>query len=460
MNAVLARLRRDRISLLTGPSGCGKSTLLYLAAGIYPHHGGRVLGGKVEIEGVNPASLPPRERAALVGMLFQNPDLQFCMDTVENELLFCLGNARVPRDEMPSTLGRALSACGIEHLRSRLLRTLSGGEKQMVALACVLVHEPAWLLLDEPFANVDDATAAGLVRLIERIHRTGTGIVVVDHRVDQWDGIASDFWRFDSGNALVPVTPGEMDPVGGARENRWREFFQRTRIGSRRVDERRTRLSLQDVSVQWDGRGVLDHVSYDFNAGGVYALTGRSGSGKSTLFDALLGAVPHSGDVLLDGLSLGRRARLSAGSVGFVAQNPQDQFVADTVAGEIRTSLVGAAGSRDGIDSTVVEQVLRPIGLWGHREFSPYMLSQGQQRRLGVAALMTYDCKVLVCDEPTYGQDEAHAMAIMEALLAIARARGVTLLFSTHDEVMANQIADVVLRLEGGRLHEVNQSVV
>lgn len=152
LDEVSASFDRSRITVLTGPSGCGKSTLLYLAAGIYPQNAGFLQGGTVRVEGQEPAALGPGERCALVGMLFQNPELQFCMDTVENELFFCLENRRVPRAEMEERLSAALDFCGIAHLRRRPLRSLSGGEKQRAALACLAALRPAWVLLDEPFA--------------------------------------------------------------------------------------------------------------------------------------------------------------------------------------------------------------------------------------------------------------------------------------------------------------------
>ena len=193
LDEVSASFDRSRITVLTGPSGCGKSTLLYLAAGMYPQNAGFLQGGTVRVEGQEPAALGPGERCALVGMLFQNPELQFCMDTVENELFFCLENRRVPRAEMEERLSAALDFCGIAHLRRRPLRSLSGGEKQRAALACLAALRPAWVLLDEPFANLDDQTAALLCGQLARLHREcGTGILAIDHRLDHWLSIADD----------------------------------------------------------------------------------------------------------------------------------------------------------------------------------------------------------------------------------------------------------------------------
>jgi energy-coupling factor transport system ATP-binding protein len=458
LSNVSATFRRDRISVITGRSGSGKSTLLYLAAGLYPRHAGSA-SGCVMVGGVAPADLSPQARAALTGIVFQNPSLQFCMDTVENELTFCLGNACVPAGQMSGAVSDALASCGVEHLRHRALRTLSGGEKQLIALACVIATNPSWLLLDEPLANVDGASARALVRRLGALHRRGTGVLVVDHRLDYWADVTADVWSLDGNSGLVP-----MGPVQSVRNQE--AVWDRLGPGHEKgvasspgmiAGSPATTLEVRSLEVTHNDQRILSGVDVTFRAGMVYAITGRSGSGKSTFFDALLGVVPYSGQIRLDGVPLHRRrGGPRPGSVGFVTQDPRDQFIADTVYEEIAVGLRHGRRGLVNVDRGV-ERVLRSIGLWGYRQFSPYTLSQGQQRRLGVAALLAYDCKILVCDEPTYAQDPENAVAIMEALLAVVRSRGVTLVFSTHDFTLARRVADVVLEMKGGRLHEVDQ---
>jgi energy-coupling factor transport system ATP-binding protein len=141
--------------------------------------------------------------------------------------------------------------------------------------------------------------------------------------------------------------------------------------------------------------------------------------------------------------------RADFGRLGFVTQSPQDQFLGGTVRQEVM-----AAFKKEPDAEARSEQILRHIGLWKYRDVSPYLLSQGQQRRLGVAALMAYPCEVLVCDEPTYAQDRENTIAIMESLCRGAAQRGATMLFSTHDRQLAEDYADKIYTLEGGTLHE------
>lgn len=450
-----AEFQASEITVLTGVSGCGKSTLLYLAAGAYPHSAGVVRGGSVTVEGVSPGSLPPPERCRLVGMMFQNPELQFCMDTVQNELIFCLENICTPPAEIPSRMEDALDFCGIAHLKGRTLLSLSGGERQKVMLACLTALEPRWLLLDEPFANIDDRSAREIAQKLGQLHREkGVGILAVDHRLDNWLPVADTIRIMEKG-ALLPqhLSPDTLDVrhleasgiiVPG------RSYGVSTPAGPPGP----TVLELRDLTLRHGASPVLQGVSARFCRGQIYAVVGESGCGKSSLFGALLGMYRYGGQALLDGKELRKLRGRELGRIGFVTQSPQDQFVGGTVLEEILSGL-----RRQPDAEQTAEKILRSIRLWRYRELSPYLLSQGQQRRLGVAALMAYDCHVLICDEPTYAQDRNSTLSIMDMLSRQARDRGAALIFSTHDRQLARDFADVIWELKGGRLHALTQPV-
>ena len=443
-----AEFNAEKIHVLTGVSGCGKSTLLYLAAGLYPHNGGVVRGGRVLIGETEAATLPANERCALVGMMFQNPELQFCMDTVRNELIFCLENLCTPPEEVESEIDRALDFCEIQHLKHRMLHTLSGGEKQKVILACLVMIKPRWLLLDEPFANIDNASAAQITQKLRQLHdEQGTGILAVDHRLDHWIGVADDLSIFRDG-ALLPYTLDLHKPDFTRIEQEgiiapglpYSPHLATANAGD-------VVLELKNICVSYGKKTILSSLNATFRCGLIYAIVGESGCGKSTLFNALAGICRYSGTILLDGQDLKKSKRKSFGKLGFVTQNPQDQFIGGTVRQEISSSLKTDAEAQS-------EAILRDIHLWRYREISPYLLSQGQQRRLGVAALMAYDCQVLICDEPTYAQDRNNTITIMDDLCRQAREHQVALIFSTHDTQLAEDYSDVVLTLKGGQLYE------
>lgn len=451
-----AQFDPGEITVLTGASGCGKSTLLYLAAGIYPKGAGFVLGGQVTVEGQDPASLTPPERCRLVGMMFQNPELQFCMDTVQNELIFCLENICTPPEEIPGRLDRALAFCDISHLKERTLLSLSGGERQKVMLACLTALEPKWLLLDEPFANIDNQSARDIAAKLGQLHRErGIGILAVDHRLDNWLEVADTVRVMEEGMLLPDkldaraLDPALLERLGVIVPGR----SYAPQLPPAQPGE--VALELKNLSLCYGQTQVLKDVNAVFRRGCIYAVVGQSGCGKSSLFGALSGVCRYQGQALLEGRNLKKLGRKEAGKIGFVTQNPQDQFVSSTVFKEILSSL------RNTPEATATgEQILRGISLWRYRDISPYLLSQGQQRRLGVAALMAYPCICLVCDEPTYAQDRRNTVAIMEALCRQAREHRVALIFSTHDPQLAKDYADEILELRGGTLHAVAEPCV
>lgn len=432
----------DRFTVLAGPSGCGKSTMLYLAAGLYPGNGGFVRSGKVTVDGEEPGNMAPEERAALLGMMFQNPDLQFCMDTVEHELIFCMENISLPVDEMDGRIEQALEFCGITHLKKRSFATLSGGEKQRVQLACVMVLRPRWLLLDEPFANLDEQSARDLALKLRQLHdEHGVGILAVDHDPWLWRGAADELVAL-SGKGI----PEHKGPIPEKNEPYQCGIPPKMEAGIRPP------LILKDLTVRKGERKILDGLSFSFEPGRIYAILGRSGCGKSTLFETLCGMEKYEGSVCVEGRELKRlRPKETGGIMGFVFQSPQDQFVADTVLDEIALSLK-AGGVRD--VETQARRILEEIGLWRHRKLSPYMLSQGQQRRLGVAALLAYRCRILVCDEPTYAQDRANVLAIMDELQHRVVEERLTLIFSTHDRMLAECYADHICEMREGKMYE------
>lgn len=455
LSGISAEFDASRITILTGASGCGKSTLLYLAAGIYPHSAGVLRTGTVSVEGREPESLPPPKRCQLVGMMFQNPELQFCMDTSEHEILFCLENIGMEPGQMEERMEEALAFCDIKHLRKRTLQSLSGGERQKVMLACLAALSPKWILLDEPFANIDDDSARSIAEKLKRLNRErGTGILAVDHRLDNWQGVADVIRVMEDGQLL----PEELELADLPKEALKRlgvavpgqPYCERVQAEAKKEEERPGEpiLELKGVSLFRGKKQILREITASFYSGRIYAIVGESGCGKSSLFGALSGLYPYQGEVLLEGRNIRRLRKKDLGRIGFVTQNPQDQFVCDTVWREIRLGLRGEADAEK-----KGEEILRGIRLWRYRDISPYLLSQGQQRRLGVAALLAYPCRVLVCDEPTYAQDGRNTMAIMEALCRQAREEGVALIFSTHDRQAAKDYADEILELKEGRMY-------
>ena len=154
------------IYLITGFSGCGKSTLAYILAGLYPEHKGVLVEGDIILDGKEIEKYSTQDRAKKIGMMFQNTDTQFCMESVKEEVIFTLENINYPVEEMDKKVDEVLEKCGILYLKDREISTLSGGEKQKVALATILALESEIIILDEPFANVDIFSAQEIIDIL------------------------------------------------------------------------------------------------------------------------------------------------------------------------------------------------------------------------------------------------------------------------------------------------------
>lgn len=478
------------ITVITGASGCGKSTLLFLVAGLSSLQSGS-LQGRITIDGQDPARLVPHLRCQMVGMMFQHPDLQFCMDTAERELAFCLENIGVPPEQMDIRIDEAISFCGIAHLKERTLISLSGGEKQKVMLACLIALRPRWLLLDEPFANIDDASAGEIVEKIHQMHKQyGTGIIAVDHRVAHWTTIA-DRWvemdhrgqvsqvdlpslfqkssvymttedgRCQSVDGLSPLaneqcqltheTCPSMDDVKGA------DIGAAYKAREDKSFSAQPLLSLRNLQLSYGEAWILRSISVSFYPGRLYAILGASGSGKSSLLGVMGGILPSEKRKKGFRLTFWRTEKEKVIvkthhlNIGMITQSPQDQFLAVDVQGEILLSLRKRFSSSSAREQEA-ERILREIGLWPYRNFSPYRLSQGQQRRLGVAAVLACSSDLLLADEPTYGQDPRNAVRLMEALQEQVKSQGSTLIFTTHDRWLAERYADAIYEMRDGQL--------
>ena len=191
------------LTVLMGGSGCGKSTLAAVAAGLYPENGGFLEDGTIRLYGQDLKTLDPQKRAAYLTVLFQNPDLQFCMNTLREEMRFCLENICIPAGKMDERIEQAAAELGIAPLLDQPLSTLSGGEKQKAALSCLYVMESRCILLDESFANLDHEAAAQLLEMLLRMKTSGRTILAIDHKADLWLEAADEIILLEEGGKVA-----------------------------------------------------------------------------------------------------------------------------------------------------------------------------------------------------------------------------------------------------------------
>ena len=454
LRAVDFTIRPGERVLLLGASGAGKSTMMAGLAGVL---GGDEEGeqeGSLTIDGVD-----AREARGRVGLVLQDPDSQIILERLGDDAAFGCENLNVPREEIWQRVRESLDLVGLGGLElSRSTRHLSGGQRQRLALAGVLAMKPGLLLLDEPTANLDPEGVVEVHDAVKKvIETTGQTMVVVEHHIDVWLDLVDRVIVLGRSDADSPagavIADGKPDEVfaqmgdvlaaGGA----W--VPGRAIPDYRPDDETRgeTVLSTENLSF---GRGTAlgTGINLDFHAGEVTALMGPNGAGKSTMALTLAGLLkPIDGKVLIaDSLKpphagqepINWKSKELLGRIGMVFQEPEHQFASNFVRDEVA---IGPKSMGHGEDEAyqTADRMLEQMNLTRFAKANPYTLSGGEKRRLSVASMLAAAPKVLVMDEPTFGQDFS-TWTEMVKLIAAIRDQGSCVIMVTHDEALVDAL--------------------
>ena len=407
---------KGEITLLTGKSGSGKSTLAYLLAGLYPDDAGVLVNGTIIVDHVNLASLTPNKRVKYVTMMFQNPDLQFCMNNLEQELAFCLENIEVKESQIPSRINTAISKLDLETLRAQPFNTMSGGEKQKCALACIVALESQYIILDEAFANIDPISAR---TLIEMLHQMDVTVLAIDHNVELWNGKYDNIISLDGLAPTIFNLKAELHEPG------------------------HTMIKTKNLVANG-----IRYPDFQVKKGSINAIIGPSGSGKTTLFKTLIKQYKYEGSCVLEEVEIRKIMKKKLFTrCGIVFQNPANQFLAMTVFDEVLFSVKHWYKKKtDRWQEAKTMELLMKFKLDIHKKYAPYMLSQGQQRRLAVLTMIAGAQDILLLDEPTYGQDYENICVMMTLLLEKAKS-GLTIIFATHNMAIAENFTHQIIKL-------------
>lgn len=437
--------------VVTGPSGCGKSTLA-LAMGGYLFQEGRSDGeasGSVWVAGIDVRRQPLYDVAEVVGLVQQNPEAQFCTLMVQDEVAFGLENRCLPKHTIEERIGWALGIVGASHLADRFLSSLSGGEKQKIAIAAVMAAKPKVLILDEPTSNLDPTATAEVFAVIDHIRaKAGITVVVIEHKLDWLLRFKPRLLVMDGGR-LVHDRPASTS--NGAYLHVERVRRQPPRPQAQDVSASPV-VHVQDLEVGHDGQTVLKGVSVAIYPGEFVAVMGDNGSGKTTFLLSLLGLVKSSsGQVRISGKDT-RESAVSelARSVGFVFQNPDHQLFAESVWQEA-TFATRNFGCLDDATEARARDLLARGGIGDRLDDHPYRLSYGEKRRLNLISILAHSPRLLLLDEILIGQDAANAEFLLD-LLQGRTARGDTVIMVNHAPEVTRRYASRVLFFDSGQL--------
>ena len=409
-------VRTGECLLITGASGCGKSTLARCLVGLIPHLYKGQLEGQVWLDGLPTDSTPLWQLAEKAGMVLQNTQAQMLASTVEDEIAFGLENLGLPRQEIERRIESSLDRFGLQKLRANDPRRISGGEGQRVMLAAMLARRPSILVLDEPLSMLDTTAAHELVCHLAELAGQGSVVVVCEHRSRCFG--AGAFREHPLNEHTSPVAEDDFSPA---------PLSDASDFG----------LAVNELSVTFGGRRVLDKLCLDLSGGQVVALIGVNGSGKTTLLRSLAGLQRHEGAVsVTDG---------GTPDLGLVYQNPDLQLFNATVREELLYRVASP-------DENLYRWLMARLGLERYQDASPLLLSEGEKKRLCLAMVLMHRPRHgVLLDEPTLGQDDRHRVLLGRTVRGLADA-GRLVVVATHDLAWAAHFATQMLVLHEGRL--------
>ncbi len=477
-------IQEGEFLLVMGPSGAGKSTFLRCLNGLVPHFYGGTIAGKVRVGDRDPVALGPRGMADLVGFVLQDPEAQFVVDRVEDELAFALENQGLDPVRMRKRVEEVLDQLNIAPLRGRSVTTLSGGERQRVAIAAVMTLQPQVLVLDEPTSQLDPQGAEEVLDTLVKLNQDlGLTIVLSEHRLERVVQYVDRILYFP-GEGQPPLLDEpravlnqvEMAPplVTLAKALDWSPLpltlkearpFARAAARDRKPPcfseslpapdlQATATIAVEGVAFSYNGHRALQGISLRVHRGEFVALMGRNGSGKTTLLKHLVGLLkPEQGRVIV-GSGNGRgpmdTRRTSVEEiirlVGYVPQNPNALLFNDTVRQELEFTRMG-----HGLPPQDQAGLLGTLGLEGLAESYPRDLSVGERQRVALASILAAEPQILLLDEPTRGLDYQQKAALVD-FLRKEKARGRTILMATHDVELVATCADRVVLLAEGQV--------
>ncbi len=459
-------LHAGELLLIAGASGCGKTTLMRCINGLIPRSYRGELHGEIYLFGRDARTMSMADLSQTVGTLLQDPERQIVGSFVLNEVAFGLENLGLPRDEILRRVDEVLDYLGILHLRDRETFGLSGGEKQKVALAGVLVMRPRILLLDEPLASLDPASAQEALALFRHLADEGVSIMLVEHRVEDVLQIGPDAVLYlEDGRQVYYGPPDGLMAVVD---------YHQVKLPAPVVMERAKAdpppaftpalppvadegaeplVRFEHVHFRYDRSlpDVLHDVNLTIRRGDVVAILGHNGAGKTTLVKHALGLLkPTRGRVLLQGqdtreITVAQAAR----TVGYVFQSPTQMLFAPTVEEELAFGPRNLRYDEETIRRNVAH-ALSVVHMEAYRDSPPLALSFGQQKRISIAAVLAMRSRILMMDEPTAGQDYWNYIAFMDAILQMPGFDAV--IFITHDLDLAITYANRVVLVYDGRI--------
>lgn len=483
-------IEENSFTILMGRSGAGKSTLAKCLTGVIPQFQKGNYSGKIIIQNKEIKNIPVYEIAQEVGLLLQDFEAQLFSTNVTLEIAFGLENLSLPREEMEKRISETLKIVGLENYANRDPLTLSGGEKQRLALASILALKPKILILDEPTTDLDPLGKKEIFALLKKLTAQGLTIIVIDHETDEILNadrmIIFNAGEIVSSNKVEKLIPeNELLEKNGIRPVAIFELLQKLNLlpsqnlprtitevynlliesGYQisqekynlltKEEKKEKNLLFQIKNLEFtypEGKPILKNLNFEIYAGEFLGIIGINGSGKTTLIKHLNRLLePTKGEIIYQNKNLKNYRIVDlAKDIGYVFQNPDNQIFASTVKEEIVFGLRNLNYPEQEIEKRVKE-VLKTVNLEGYEDKDPFILTKGEKQRLAVASILVTQPKVIILDEPTTGLDYRELKSLMN-LLKELKQKGHTIIMVTHTMWLVAEYAERTIVLKEGEI--------
>jgi len=479
---ITLNIKSGEFVLLCGETGCGKTTLLRMLKRELSPYGikeGNILFGDVEQDELDSVSA-----TSDIGFIFQNPEGQIITDKVWHELAFGLESLGLPSQVIRRRVGEMSSYFGISDWFHEKTSSLSGGQKQILSLASILVMQPKLLLLDEPTGQLDPIAASDFITTVQKLNKeTGITVIMVEHRLEEIFPIADRVIVMDKGSITVDSSPREAAKILSSRNhpmiyglpsavriyNMLSESLTNNMGCPLTVREGRNFLSdnftneinaikiekpllnsqkiieMTDVCFRYERQSpdILKSFELSVCKGEILSILGANGSGKTTALNVIAGLLkPYRGTVKINNTKLKeyRNNSLYKNNLALLPQNPQTVFVKDTVCEDLEEICLASGLKKDDIKEAV-DAVAEKTGIAHLLSKHPYDLSGGEQQKAALAKMLLLNPKIILLDEPTKGIDARSKKSIGDTLTALKK-DGITIVMVTHDIEFAANISD------------------
>lgn len=437
LRSVDLQIRQGEVVVLTGPTGSGKSTLAKCLSGFIPRSIEGEFSGEIIINDENTSDYSIAKISRLVSLVQQDPDSQICTLKVSDEVAFGPENYEFELKSIEKLVESSLFAVGASHLHNRSTHTLSGGEKQRLAIASMLSCQPKYLILDEPSASLDPKGILLLRKILSGLKDKNVGVLCIEHNID----------------AIRPVADRILSISNGTITD-WNKMDVQTITKPTKtiVQENTPLLTLERANFSYGSTQVIHDISLTIHQREVIALMGGNGSGKTTLVSLLGGLLePDNGRVDLGRVAISDIDRKEiAKRISVVFQNPNHQIFERTVWKEqILTSEILNEIHEASIERST--DLLNSVNLGTFLNRNPFSLSHGQKRRLNITSSIAHVPSILLLDEPFIGQDQEGREFISNIIVETACANGAALVV-THNPNFANNYCNRVIFVENGSI--------